>query len=108
MKETLTIEHIHLIPPKGGGISEVRHKLTVSDEPVQLIVPPLVEITTPTIDNVQVKTRNYKPVFKEEDVLEVRRLIRNGMSQRKIAQQYGVGKTTIGDIARGETWKEVY
>ena len=101
-------KHIHLIPPKGGGVNEVRHKLTVSDEPVQLIVPPLVEITTPTIDNVQVKTRNYKPILKKEDVLEIRWLLQGGMSQKKVAQQYGVGKTTIGDIARGETWKEVY
>jgi hypothetical protein len=39
----------------------------------------------------------------EEDVLQVRRLLPTH-SHREIADMFGVGKSTIGSIATGDTW----
>ena len=41
------------------------------------------------------------------DVLEIRRLSLEGMSQRKIAKLFGVVKFTIHSIVKGLTWKHV-
>lgn len=38
----------------------------------------------------------------EEQVREIRRM--RGRSQRKIARKFGLGKSTVGAILRGETW----
>jgi hypothetical protein len=40
----------------------------------------------------------------ENDVREILRLLTTGMSQRDIAQQYGVGANTISHINTGFTW----
>ena len=43
-------------------------------------------------------------VLKEDDVLEVRKLISSGVSARKIGRMFGVSHTAIRKIKSGETW----
>jgi hypothetical protein len=40
-------------------------------------------------------------------VLEIRRRLKLGETQASVAEDYPVSKTTIGQIARGETWKHL-
>lgn len=40
-------------------------------------------------------------------VAEIKALIASGVTQKTIAEKYGVAKGTIGFIARGETWTQV-
>jgi len=40
-------------------------------------------------------------------VLEIRQLSTTDMSQRDIANQYGVSKTAIMGILTGKTWKNI-
>jgi IS30 family transposase len=42
-----------------------------------------------------------------EDVLEIKRLLRDNVSQSEIARRYGVTKGNIGHIARGKTWSHI-
>lgn len=42
-----------------------------------------------------------------KQVISIRSLIDEGLSQRAIAKYYNVGKSTIGDIASNHTWKDV-
>jgi hypothetical protein len=41
------------------------------------------------------------------DAGTIKYLLRTGRTQRSIAIDYGVSVTTIGQIARGETWRDV-
>jgi DNA invertase Pin-like site-specific DNA recombinase len=43
----------------------------------------------------------------EEQVREIKRLIRKGVRYQDIAEQYGVGKSTIANIATGLRWSHV-
>jgi DNA invertase Pin-like site-specific DNA recombinase len=43
----------------------------------------------------------------EDQVREIKRLIRAGVRYQDIAEQYGVGKTTIANIATGLRWSHV-
>jgi len=43
----------------------------------------------------------------EDQVREIKRLIRAGMRYQDIAEHYGVGKTTIANIATGLRWSHV-
>lgn len=43
----------------------------------------------------------------EDQVREIKRLIRMGIRYQDIAEQYGVGKTTIANIATGLRWSHV-
>jgi len=40
-------------------------------------------------------------------VREVRVLLEQGLSYARVAKTFGVGKSTIGSIATGESWKDV-
>lgn len=42
-----------------------------------------------------------------EQVLHIRDRLRNGLTHRKIAQEFGVSHMAIGRIARGEGWTHV-
>lgn len=51
--------------------------------------------------------RNGAAVLRELDVLEILAAIEAGESQRVIGCRFGVGKSTVGRIHRGEKWKHV-
>lgn len=44
----------------------------------------------------------------EADVKEIRELYSGGLSQRILATMFGVSKTCIGEIARGENWRHIW
>lgn len=48
---------------------------------------------------------HYRAKLTKEDVKEIRFLLSNKVSQRRIASMYPVGRTTIAKIANGEIWK---
>lgn len=43
----------------------------------------------------------------EDQVREIKKLLREEIPQREIAKRYGVGKSTIGAINKGISWKEI-
>lgn len=45
--------------------------------------------------------------LREGQVLEIREKLNKGVSQRKIASEYGVSKNTINCINLGKTWRHV-
>lgn len=50
-----------------------------------------------------------KRIFSNDDIIEIKRLTsQDGLSSRKIAEIYGVGKSTIGDLLRKETYTEFW
>jgi len=50
---------------------------------------------------------NKKNKLLDEEVLEIRRLLKKGMSQRKLAHKYNVSQAVIGKINREEIWKNI-
>jgi len=50
---------------------------------------------------------NHSSKLIASDILEIRRLSSEGMSQRKIATKFNVTKGTISNILKGLTWKHV-
>lgn len=52
-------------------------------------------------------SRHYAAKLNEEKVKEIRRLLRAGVEQRRIGEQFNVARTTIMQIATGRTWKDV-
>lgn len=51
---------------------------------------------------------NKSAKLKEEEVLEIKRLLQEGlMTQKEIAKLFGVGQFTISAIKRGKIWKDV-
>jgi hypothetical protein len=46
-------------------------------------------------------------ILDEERVAVIRRKLLNGARHAELAKEYGVGRTMIGNIARGIAWKEV-
>ncbi|AFZ15545.1 hypothetical protein Cri9333_4771 (plasmid) [Crinalium epipsammum PCC 9333] len=52
-------------------------------------------------------SRNGNNKLNEAQVTAIKRLLDGGMSRVKIAKLYGVYDTTIGNIARGRTWRHV-
>lgn len=43
----------------------------------------------------------------EEQVLQIKKLIREGLSTRSLAKTFGVSKSAIADISRGRCWSHV-
>lgn len=52
-------------------------------------------------------SKNGRAVLSEDDVREIKRLHKSGMSQERIAKQYAVASSTINWIFRGVTWLHV-
>ncbi len=49
----------------------------------------------------------HKAVLTENLVREIRTLSNGGLSSRKIAKKFGVGRSTIKHVLKGTTWKHV-
>jgi hypothetical protein len=43
----------------------------------------------------------------EKDVIEIKELLKNGLTQREIGEKYSVSRAAINNIAMGTTWKHV-
>jgi transcriptional regulator len=50
---------------------------------------------------------NPRARLTEAKVRQIIGLLLEGQTQSAIAKQFGVGETTIGEIAKGESWKQV-
>jgi DNA invertase Pin-like site-specific DNA recombinase len=48
--------------------------------------------------------RNGGAILTEDEVREVRRLLAKGIRDSEVAIIFGMTKTTIGSIKRGQTW----
>jgi hypothetical protein len=60
-------------------------------------------------DNMRDAARKGRMVGKKltlDKAIEIKRLLAEGETQRTISRKYDVSTTAIGQIARGETWKE--
>lgn len=51
--------------------------------------------------------RNPAARLTEAQVAEIKRLLARGAGHRFLAERFGVSRTTIGAIARGERWQHV-
>ncbi len=50
--------------------------------------------------------RNGNAKLTEQQVLQILTLLKEGeLSQKKLAERFGIGRSTIAGISRGETWK---
>lgn len=49
-------------------------------------------------------SRNGNAILSETDVATIRRHLANGESHTSIAERYGVSKSAISAISRGQTW----
>lgn len=52
--------------------------------------------------------RNAGHKLKEEQVLEIYELVQRGMTHTSLAERFSVGSSTIGRIARKESWKHLW
>jgi group I intron endonuclease len=43
----------------------------------------------------------------ETQVIEIKKMLKSGMSNRQIAKLFGVGKSCIGDISSGRCWSHI-
>ena len=48
--------------------------------------------------------KSWSSKLTETDILEIRNMLKQGIVHRVIAEQYGVGRRTIGDIANNACW----
>ena len=55
--------------------------------------------------NRQAKGEKLSKRFCEADILEIRRLAKNGLKIKQISEQFGASKTTIRHIVNNETWR---
>jgi hypothetical protein len=53
------------------------------------------------------KWENKSTLLKNDDVIEIKKLIKSGVSQIDIAKMFNVGKNCIWFIANGITWKGI-
>ena len=52
-------------------------------------------------------SRRHPRKLTTESARRIKRRLRNGETQRRIARDFGVSQTTISAIARGKTWSHV-
>ena len=45
--------------------------------------------------------------MKRSDVVEIRRMVREGVTYRAVARVFGISHGTVGSIARREGWRHV-
>lgn len=51
--------------------------------------------------------KHYKTKLSEKDVLEIRRMWKDGVKQPKIAEKFGITKGSVSVIVTRKTWKHV-
>jgi len=56
---------------------------------------------------IPVGSRNYRAKLAEADIIAIVSLLDSGMSQRRIAEKYGVSTGLIQLISEGKCWKHV-
>jgi uncharacterized protein YerC len=54
-----------------------------------------------------IKGRLGRGKLTPDKVVEIRRLLDDGLTHTDIGSRYGVSQATISQIARGKTWKTV-
>lgn len=54
-----------------------------------------------------VGSKHHNSKLKEKDISEIRKLKEAGMTVKKIAELFNVGKTTIGHVVKYENWKHI-
>jgi group I intron endonuclease len=59
------------------------------------------------IGKAQAGSKNHQSVLTEEDVIQIKTMLRDGLTQARIAKTYGVTRDTIGKIKRGDRWAHV-
>lgn len=52
-------------------------------------------------------SKNIKSKLKEEDVIQIKKLIHNGYTNIEIAKKYNVSPSTISDIKRNKIWSQI-
>lgn len=57
--------------------------------------------------NTQRGESHYRAIVTKEDVLEIRRLYKLGLTQRQLASRYGLGKSQVSNITREFSWKDI-
>ena len=45
--------------------------------------------------------------LKNADILEIRKMLSDGVAQRRIAERFSVAQSQIGAVKRGKTWSHV-
>jgi Trp operon repressor len=88
-EEQVTVETIHLVGTPDRSVGEVSVVSLPVKEPQQ-----------------HVGGRNYFQSLVEDDVIEIKKQLRRGVSQRLLAKHYRVGASTISDINTGNTWRK--
>lgn len=53
-------------------------------------------------------TQNPSAKLNATDVLEIRKLLKNGHRQHKIAKLFGISQSNVSDIKRGVIWNETH
>lgn len=52
-------------------------------------------------------SKNGMSILNEQKVLEIKKLFKTGLSNKKISEMFGVHQGTISDIKVGKTWKHL-
>jgi hypothetical protein len=92
----------HLTDETKNKISESK-----SGEKHQNYGKKLSEETKKKISNSKIGSKNPSAKLNEVKVKEIRKLISDGLSDREIAKIYDVSLSTIYEIKKGKTWKNV-
>lgn len=76
-------------------------------ENVEKVKPIKILKTKEEISEIQRGSNNPRAKLTEKDVIEIKRLIKNGVTNREIARKFNIGETTIAQIKTKKRWKHV-
>ena len=79
----------------------VLHSCDNGQMPVGCCNPAHMRIGTP-YDNNDDKARRHRTGMPQRDVERIRALLEKGMTQQEVSELFGIARTTVGAIARGE------
>ena len=52
-------------------------------------------------------SKNYSAVLTEKEVKQIKKMFQENKTHVEIADHFGVGRSTIGRIVRGQSWRNV-